>query len=571
MGVGAPCVNKIIGCKRALRPAGEGCMMEADTDTPTREAAHLAKIVILEEGKKVGEVEATEGFYVLGRHDSCDITLEDKTISRKHARLEIKGDEIFVEDLGSRNGTYVNGQKVVRRQISADDTIVVGKFSIRLEGLAPGAGKAAPARERRSEATILTTLDAGKIGRGQDIREGEVDPGAATERLSTLYELGQKLCGRLGVADVAGTFLDMLLRVFTKADRAVVLVEDRMSRDLIPVAALDRKGDASEVRLSTTVVNAVLDEKRAVLCSDTTSDERFAGSASLQDLRIKSIMCAPLMAADTVIGMVEVSSGRGGMTFSEDDLRLLTGLAAEVSIALENARLYDEVEQSKRLAAIGQTVSGVAHCVKNVLNGIDGGLFIAQKALESNNSEKLEKGWEMLNRNAGFLKTLVLDMLDYSKQREPEYEEVDLPAYMDELKALVADRASGLGVELAFHTDGDIGAVRLDARQLKRALLNIVGNAIEATPEGGRVEVSALSRPPDGFAIVIADTGSGIPADKLDTIFEPFFSTKGSKGTGLGLPVTRKIIEEHRGTIEVESTEGKGTTFTVTLPLGVRS
>jgi two-component system NtrC family sensor kinase len=539
-----------------------------------REARGLIKIVVLEEGRKVSEVRADKEAYVLGRHESCDIVLEDKTVSRRHARLEIAGGGAWVEDLGSRNGTYVNGRKVTRARVSGGDTIVIGKFSISLEGLAapagtPGPPAAEPAGERRGEATILTSLDAGKIGRGQDIRDGEVDPGAATERLSTLYELGQKLCGRLAVRDIADTFLDLLLRVFEKADRAVVLVEDRMSRELVPVAALDRKGGGEEIGLSSTVIHAVVEEKCAVLCSDTTADRRFAESRSLQDLRIKSIMCVPLLAADTAIGMVEVSSGKGGITFSEDDLRLLTGLASEVSIALENARLYDEVESSRRLAAIGQTVSGVAHCVKNVLNGIDGGLFIAQRALESDDGEKLEKGWDMLSRNAGFLKTLVLDMLDYSKQREPEYEEVQLSALMEELRAFVEDRASKEGVSLVFRTDESLDKVRLDVRQYKRALLNIVGNAIEATPQGGRVEVTAVRRPPDSLDIVVTDTGSGIPEDKVETIFEPFFSTKGSKGTGLGLPVTKKIIEEHGGTIEVESRVGVGTTFTVTLPVGI--
>ncbi len=525
------------------------------------------RIVITEGGKKVDEVAPEQGAYVLGRHESCDIMLHDKTISRRHARLEIGDDEAFIEDLGSRNGTYVNGQKVARRRLRSGDRIVIGKFTLTLEGLPDSGREAEGAAGHRGEATIVTSLDAGRIGRAEDIKQGDVDPEAATERLSSLYELGRRLCGRLGTADIADTFLDMLLRVFDKADRAVVLVEDRMSREIVPIAALDRKGEPGEVRLSKTVMSSVLRDKCAVLCTDTTSDERFAESRSLQDLRIKSIMCVPLLAADTVIGMVEVSSGRGGITFSEDDLRLLTGLASEVSIALENARLYDEVEQARRLAAIGQTVSGVAHCVKNVLNGIDGGLFIARRALEANNPEKLEKGWEMLDRNAGFLKTLVLDMLDYSKRREPDYEEVDLAALMEDLRSFVADRAAAAGVELIFETDESLDKVNLDVRQSKRALLNIVGNAIEATPEGGRVEVSAARRSDTEFDIVVSDTGTGIPEDKIDTIFEPFFSTKGSKGTGLGLPVTKKIIEEHRGSIEVQSKQGEGTTFIVTLPI----
>ena len=94
-----------------------------------------------------------------------------------------------------------------------------------------------------------------------------------------------------------------------------------------------------------------------------------------------------------------------------------------------------------------------------------------------------------------------------------------------------------------------------------------MGNAVEATPSGGKVSINATAVPPASVLITIADTGKGIPKDKIDTIFEPFFSTKGSKGTGLGLPVMKKIIEEHGGKVELESVEGEGTTFTITLPI----
>jgi signal transduction histidine kinase len=415
---------------------------------------------------------------------------------------------------------------------------------------------------------VISVIDARRVGRGEDLREGVVPVEAMVARLSALYELGQKMCGRLEVSEIAETFLDVVFDVFTRADRALVLVENVQTRDLEPIAARQQGSTASDVKISRTVVNSVLEEKHAVICGDTGSDVRFKDSVSLQDLRIKSIMCAPLMVSDKVFGMVEVDSGGGGITFGEDDLRLLTGLAAQVSIALENGRLYDEIEQSRRLAAIGQTVSGVAHCVKNVLNGMEGGLFIARKGLETRTDEKIAKGWDMLERNSSFLKTLVLDMLDYSKNRPPEYQELALDDLFGEMMAFVEGRAAEGGIGLRLDLDETIGPVRVDATRMKRALLNIIANAIEATPEGGRVEVSAVAVPPSKFRILISDTGKGIPEDKLSTIFEPFFSTKGSKGTGLGLPVMKKIIEEHGGEVTIESEVDKGTTFKIVMPVG---
>jgi signal transduction histidine kinase len=279
-------------------------------------------------------------------------------------------------------------------------------------------------------------------------------------------------------------------------------------------------------------------------------------------------MCVPLLVSDRVLGMVEVDSSSGGISFREGDLRLLTGLAAQASIALENSRLYQEIGQSKRLAAIGQTVSGVAHCVKNVLNGIDGGLFIARRGLDASNEEKVTKGWDMLERNSSFLKGLVLDMLDYSKDRPPEYDSLDLNDLFGEIRAFVEGRAAEGDIELIMDIDPGIGTVQLDPTRMKRAFLNIVANAIEATPEGGKVSVTVAGMPGGMFRVTIADTGRGIPQDILKTIFEPFYSTKGSKGTGLGLPVMKKIVEEHGGQVELESVEGEGTTFKITLPVG---
>jgi signal transduction histidine kinase len=530
----------------------------------------VAKLILRREGETVDEIEMAGETMVLGRDRSCDVVLDDKTVSRRHARLTSKPDSVTIEDLESRNGTYVSGKRIIKHVISPGDAIAIGGFRITFEGIPVPATRTRrePSKDHPTETAIISALDAKVIGSGEDIKEGEVTPEAVFKRLSSLYGLGQKLCGRLAIPEIIEAFQDVLFEVFPRADRAVILIENRQSRELEPVGVREHGSTADEVKVSRAVVNAVVEGKRAVLCSDTGTDSRFKDSVSLQDLRIKSVMCVPLIVGERVFGMVELDSGGGGISFSEEDLRLLTGLAAQVSIAIENGRLYDEVEQSRRLAAIGQTVSGVAHCVKNVLNGMEGGLFIAKRGLETRTDEKIAKGWGMLERNSSFLKTLVLDMLDYSKNRPPEYQELTLNTLFEEMMAFVEGRATEGGIALSLNIDEAIGNVFLDATRMKRALLNIVANAIEATPEGGKVEISAVQVPPEAYLLSIADTGGGIPEDKLATIFEPFFSTKGSKGTGLGLPVTKKIIEEHGGKIEIQSTVGEGTVFKITLPTG---
>ena len=529
----------------------------------------MLNLSVFRDGKKTQEIGTEKDTVFIGRDASCDVVLDDRTTSRKHASVTVKEDGVYLEDLDSRNGTFIDGKPVKRHKLSGDDVIQIGGYQISVGGHPALTRRVRRADDDRpTETAVISKIDALSASRGQDVREGAVDEKAMAKRLAALYDLGHELCGQLSVSEITGTFLDVVFEVFTKADRSVVLLEDRNTRKLVPIAARERGSSSADVTVSQTIIDMVLEEKSAVICGDTSSDARFKHSASLQDLKIKSIMCVPLLVSDQVLGMVEVDSSSGGISFREDDLRLLTGLAAQASIALENSRLYQEIGQSKRLAAIGQTVSGVAHCVKNVLNGIDGGLFIARRGLDASNEEKVTKGWDMLERNSSFLKGLVLDMLDYSKDRPPEYAGMDLNDLFAEITAFVEGRAAEGKITLATNIDPGIGTVQLDPTRMKRALLNIVANAIEATPEGGSVSVDVAGLPGGMFRVMIADTGKGIPADILKTIFEPFYSTKGSKGTGLGLPVMKKIIEEHGGQVELESVEGEGTTFRITLPVG---
>ena len=272
-------------------------------------------------------------------------------------------------------------------------------------------------------------------------------------------------------------------------------------------------------------------------------------------------------------------------------------------------RLEKELIKSERLAAIGQTVAGLAHGVKNILNGLKGGLYIVNTALkngaaglaaenkkidysmtsalpfqarslkriiDNNETErqqkKLKTGWEMVERNIHKVSDLVLDLLSYSKEREPEYEKYNPNIIADEVCDLMESKAKEYDIDLIRDIDREMGKIYLDPKGIHSCLLNLVSNAIDAcifdsdTQKLWYVKVRTRHENESGVAFEVIDNGCGMGEETQSKLFAEFFSTKGTRGTGLGLLVTQKIVNEHGGTMDVVSQLGKGTTFTIRLP-----
>ncbi|MDL1982592.1 MAG: response regulator [Deltaproteobacteria bacterium] len=271
-------------------------------------------------------------------------------------------------------------------------------------------------------------------------------------------------------------------------------------------------------------------------------------------------------------------------------------------------RLEKELIKSERLAAIGQTVAGLAHGVKNILNGLKGGLYIVNTALKKGaadwaaenkidysnmftaplqarslkriidiNTErerqqkKLKTGWEMVERNIHKVSDLVLDLLTYSKEREPEYEIYNPNIIADEVCDLMESKAKEYDIDLIRDIDREMGEIYLDPKGIHSCLLNLVSNAIDAcvfdldTQKQWYVKVRTRRENKSGVEFEVIDNGCGMGEETQSKLFAEFFSTKGTRGTGLGLLVTQKIVNEHGGTMDVVSRLGKGTTFTIRL------
>jgi signal transduction histidine kinase len=227
---------------------------------------------------------------------------------------------------------------------------------------------------------------------------------------------------------------------------------------------------------------------------------------------------------------------------------------------------------AERLTAVGQTVADLAHAIKNIAGGLKGGMFVLEKGIELDRKQYLLQGWEMVKGNVEKITNMALDLLNYSKEREPDYLLTDPNQPALEVYNLMQPRARECGVELRLDLTRELEACWFDPEGIHRCLLNLVTNAIDACIDsscpGRQAEVVVRSLAVDGWAVEyqVVDNGCGMDEETRGKIFQRFFSTKGTRGTGLGLMITKKVVEEHGGVIEMQSACGQGTTFCIRLP-----
>jgi two-component system NtrC family sensor kinase len=238
-------------------------------------------------------------------------------------------------------------------------------------------------------------------------------------------------------------------------------------------------------------------------------------------------------------------------------------------------QLEQQLIQSERLAATGQSVASMAHAIKNIVSGLKGGMFVVNKGFELANQEYLHNGWDMVQRNIAKISTLAMDLLTYSKERQPEYRKVRPDQVAREVVELFRTRAQEFGVQVVLEIDEDIEPLAMDASGMHQCLVNLVSNAVDSCRpeicghELGRVTLRICRRPGCAVCFKVEDNGCGIDEKDKEKLFTTFFSTKGAEGTGLGLLNVQKIVAEHNGRVEVQSELGRGSVFCILLPDGL--
>jgi signal transduction histidine kinase len=228
--------------------------------------------------------------------------------------------------------------------------------------------------------------------------------------------------------------------------------------------------------------------------------------------------------------------------------------------------------EAERLAAVGQTVAGLAHAIKNITAGLTGGMYVLEKGIDLENRSYLSQGWQMIKGNVQKIKGMAVDLLNYAKEREPEYQLCDPNGPAREVYDLMLSRATEMEVALKIAPAQSLPDAWFDREGIHRVLLNLVTNAIDACTDiscaSKTCEVFLRTLKPQGWAVEyqVTDNGCGMDEETRKKIFQTFFSTKGSRGTGLGLMIAKKIVDEHGGVIDLSSEKGSGTVFRVRLP-----
>ena len=332
----------------------------------------------------------------------------------------------------------------------------------------------------------------------------------------------------------------------------------------------------ARIHVSRTILQHTIRKSEGVLSSNAMADPRFMAGDSVQQLHIRSAICSPIRLRDRTFGAIYIDSSIANYTFTAEQLALMNAIGQHTGLALANADLYNEKLHNERLAAIGETVASLSHSIKNILQGLRGGADVVEMGLKKDDLKIARGGWDILKRNLDRIVALTLNMLAYSRQRTIEIELTKLGVLIDDCVSLLQDRCREKAVALVVDADPEMPPVPIDPNLMHQALMNLITNAVDAV-EGGKgiVTVRTTYIDPDPLLglgnayaeIEVIDNGPGIPPERHEWIFEPFRTTKGLKGTGLGLAVTMRIIEEHRGRIVVESADGTGAKFKVILPI----
>ena len=525
-----------------------------------------------------------EGPLSIGRETGNLLQLQDNEVSRRHAEIRRVGGAFVLDDLKSSNGTFVNNRRVERAELTGGDRLQIGRTVMVYAPDGIDEATFAPVDVVATRADV----DGSRIIRsmGNEEVEAAFSPtdthhdwlAKARSNVQVMYRTALAASHTLDIDELLGRILELVFE-WVAADRGCIMLLDPETRELTTKARRDRHaGAATSMAISRTILDYVFEKREGVLTSDAQDDDRFASGNSIVRTGVREAICVPLQGRYDTVGVIYVDTmvpladamESGQRRFTDEHLKLMIAIGHQAALAVEDTAHYSAMVQSERLAAIGQTIATLSHHIKNILQGIRGGSYLVEMGLENDDLAVLQKGWDIVRRNQNKISSLVMDMLSFSKEREPDPVPSDLVSLVDDILETVQQRIDEGGVAVRWKKPADLPRLCFDPEAMSRAVLNVVSNALDAVEgrDAPRVDITAeCDTAAYRVRITVADNGAGIDAATLADIFTLFVSTKGAKGTGLGLTVSRKILREHGGDITAGSTLGRGSTFVLEFPL----
>jgi len=543
-----------------------------------------ASLLVINGSGRGSRFELKEGqTLVLGRSVGCDIRLDDSQVSRQHASITSTDSTCVLVDLKSANGTRVNGKLIREHELCNGDSVRIGATMMVFQTRPQASAPATPVdvhlvddSAHSQHSAIVQSVGAETLATATSDRN--------RHGLDLIYQVSEELI-------TPGHSIESLLeRILTltlesvDADRGCVLLRDPVGNDVTPMTVVSRRPGPAvastqiSMPVSRTITDYVLQEGHAVRTSNARQDDRFEGGNSILTSGITEAICAPMRGRAELVGVFYLdtttpisqhSSESATPRLADDDLRIVLAIARQTALALEARQFQEALVRAERFAAMGQTITVLSHHIKNILQAVRGGSYLVETGLEQDKPDVIRQGWSIVERNQSRIYELVMDMLSFSKERIPRPELTDLNELIQEVVELGLQRAAAVGVALEFRPSAEMPIASFDREGIHRAVLNIIVNAIDAVErmEQGTVIVQTKYDPDSDMVIVaVTDNGPGIPPEQRAAIFNVFESSKGSRGTGIGLPVSRKIIREHGGRVRIEGGPGQGSRFVLSWP-----
>ncbi len=382
-------------------------------------------------------------------------------------------------------------------------------------------------------------------------------------RLQKLIEASKNINSTLDLDKLLGRILEAATKSID-ADRGTVYLVDTIKKELWSKVLQGENMVEIRLPVGKGLSGYVAETGETINIPDAYNDPRFNPEVDKRTgYRTHNMLCMPMRNKDgNVIGVFQLLNKKGGV-FGKEDEQFIDALSAHASVAIENARMAQEMVSNERLSAVGRMASTIIHDIKNPMGTLRVYAQVMKK--KSGNEEAAKLADEMIHQVDRFV-NMTQEILDFTKGVSSlNIAEVDFAEVMDNILGFIEKDLTKHNVELVRKTKFS-GKVKLDQDKVVRVFYNVASNARDAMPQGGKLTVSTEQT--NGFVkIEFTDTGSGMPDEVKKKIFEPFMTYGKKHGTGLGMSIVKKVVEDHKGTIEIDSEMGKGTTIRMKFPV----